>query len=162
MKHSDFESVKTDSGTQEAFFRAFADSGKSPGKILLRIYKGNYLVLLKSVLFYIIQISPTLVLPIVTANIINYATKSVPGSTKDLVINTAVMAVLIVQNFFTCYLCTKYRSIANRRVELNLRSSIARKLQQLSITFHKEMGSGRIQSKIMRDVDSIPVFWRSI
>ncbi len=29
------------------------------------------------------------------------------------------------------------------------------KLQQLSITYHKEMQSGRLQSKIMRDVEQV-------
>ena len=32
---------------------------------------------------------------------------------------------------------------------------MVRKLQHLSITFHKEMQSGRIQSKLMRDVETI-------
>ena len=35
---------------------------------------------------------------------------------------------------------------------------MVRKLQQLSITFHKEMESGRIQSKVMRDVEAIEAF----
>lgn len=30
-----------------------------------------------------------------------------------------------------------------------------RKIQQLSIPYHKEMQSGRIQSKIMRDVEAV-------
>ena len=155
MKDINFESVKTDSNAQDAFFRAFMNSGQSPMKILLRIYKGNYFVLLKSVFYYIIQISPVVFLPIVTANIINIATYPEQRDFNKLILNAAVMAVLIVQNILTTYLSTKNRSIANRRVELNLRSSMARKLQQLSIAFHKEMKSGRIQSKVMRDVENI-------
>ena len=137
MKESDFESVKTDSSTQEKFFCAFSDSRKSPGKILLRIYKGNYVVLLKAVLFYLLKTSPTLILPIVTANIINIATYPQADGLKKLTVNGIVMAVMILQNIVTHYLYTKYHSLANRRVELNLRSSMIRKLQQLSITFHK-------------------------
>ena len=34
-------------------------------------------------------------------------------------------------------------------------AQVYRKLQQLSIGFHKEMESGRIQSKVMRDVEAI-------
>lgn len=33
-----------------------------------------------------------------------------------------------------------------------------RKLQQLSVTFHKETESGKIQSKVMRDVEAIENF----
>ena len=37
----------------------------------------------------------------------------------------------------------------------SLRSTLVRKIQQLSILYHKEMQSGRIQSKIMRDVEAV-------
>ena len=42
-----------------------------------------------------------------------------------------------------------------RKVEAGLRGAMVRKLQQLSISFHKEMQSGRIQSKLMRDVETV-------
>lgn len=42
-----------------------------------------------------------------------------------------------------------------RKVEVGLRGALVRKLQQLSISFHKEMQSGRIQSKLMRDVETV-------
>ena len=47
------------------------------------------------------------------------------------------------------------RSLAIRNMEAGLRGALVRKLQQLSITYHKEMQSGRLQSKIMRDVEAI-------
>lgn len=155
MSHTDFEQVKTDSRTQEEFYRAFMNSGRSPLKILMRIYKGNYWVLLKSVFYYLFQYSPVVIMPIVTANIINIATYSDQHSLTELIINAVIMAVMFLQNILSSFMCATNRSIANRRVELGLRSSMARKLQQLSITFHKEMKSGRIQSKIMRDVENI-------
>ena len=37
-----------------------------------------------------------------------------------------------------------------------------RKLQQLSVTFHKENESGKIQSKVMRDVEAIENFTNQI
>ena len=74
---------------------------------------------------------------------------------KSLVINIIIIAILWIQNIASTYLCSKNRSIANRRAEFNLRSSLARKLQQLSVGFQKEMKSGKIQSKIMRDVECI-------
>ena len=40
-------------------------------------------------------------------------------------------------------------------MEAGLRGAMVRKLQQLSIPFHKEMQSGRIQSKLMRDVEAV-------
>ena len=36
-----------------------------------------------------------------------------------------------------------------------LRGALVRKMQQLSISYHTEMQSGRLQSKVMRDVEAI-------
>lgn len=155
MSTSDFKRVQIASDDQENLFRTFSGNSKHPVKILLGIYKGNYGVLLKSFIYCLFQHSPVVALPIVTANIINIATYSEKYSLRDLIWNAVIMAILIVQNVISTYLCTTNRSIANRRVELGLRSSMARKLQQLSISFHKEMKSGKIQSKVMRDVESI-------
>jgi len=62
---------------------------------------------------------------------------------------------LIAINIPCHMMYVKYRSIATRSVEAGLRGAIVRKLQQLSIKFNKEMQSGRIQSKIIRDVEAI-------
>ena len=40
-------------------------------------------------------------------------------------------------------------------MEANLRGCLVRKLQQLSISYHKQIQSGKLQSKIMRDVEQI-------
>ena len=138
--------------------RIMLDSFKtnlSPWKTILKIYKGNYKYLLLSAFFNVLQNSPVVLLPIVTSNIINCASYPSQHSLTEIIINVAIMFAFIVQNIFTSFLSANYRSIANRRVEWGLRSAIARKLQQLSISFQKEMQSGQIQSKMMRDVDQI-------
>ena len=55
-----------------------------------------------------------------------------------------------------------FLSRAQRSVEAGLRGAMIRKLQQLSITFHKEIESGKIQSKVMRDVEAIENFTSQI
>lgn len=156
MKNTDFNFVKSDSKFQEDFYKTFLKCGHSPFRILLKIYKGSYWVLLKSVFYYLIQHSPAILWPIIMANVINIATEPQKyGGYRALVINIIIITILWAQNILSTFLSTKNRSIANRRVEYNLRVSIARKLQQLSIGFHKEMKSGKIQSKIMRDVECI-------
>ena len=162
MKQNDFSKVRTDVHTQEAFYRTFMECGRSPVKILLRIFKGNYWSLCKSVFFYLLQYLPVIVTPIITANIINAATYSDKYSLTYLLVNAGILGVLILQNVWSTFMCTKNRSVAIRRAELNLRASMARKLQQLSITFHKEMKSGKIQSKIMRDVENIEAMTSSV
>ncbi|MFT4143954.1 MAG: ABC transporter ATP-binding protein, partial [Mobilitalea sp.] len=49
----------------------------------------------------------------------------------------------------------RFSSRVIRFVEAGLRSALVRKLQQLSISYHKDTQSGRIQSKVMRDVEAV-------
>lgn len=124
-------------------------------KTLFGIYKGHYPELFLSVVFFVIKHSPVWVLPIVTSNIINIATNPGADAGRRIVINVIIMVVIIAQNVLTNYFHTLFYARAIRNVEQDLRSALVRKLQQLSITYHKEMQSGRLQSKIMRDVEQI-------
>lgn len=122
---------------------------------LISLYKGKYHYLIGSAIFFVIKHSPTWVLPIATANIINAATVPTKDSPRAILINTLVMILLILQNVPTNFIHTKLYSKAIRYVEAGLRGTLIRKLQMLSISYHREMQSGRLQSKIMRDVEAI-------
>lgn len=124
-------------------------------RTLLSLFKGHYGALAGSVFFFIIKHSPTWVLPIVTANIINAVTDHNGNITKILILNTILMIAVLVQNIPTNYIHTWLYAKTVRTVEKELREALVCKLQQLSITYHKEMQSGRLQSKIMRDVEQI-------
>lgn len=124
-------------------------------KTLIGLYKGQYFKLFLSVLMFAIKHTPVWALPIVTANIINAATAPDENAATIIIINVTVMIVLVLQNLLTNYLHTYFYAKVVRNVECGLRSSMIRKLQQLSITYHNEMQSGRLQSKIMRDVEQI-------
>lgn len=76
-------------------------------------------------------------------------------SSSEIAINIAVIIALIAFNFPLNYLFNVCQSTATRAVEAHLRSSLVRKLQQLSISYHKENESGRLQSKIIRDVEAV-------
>ncbi len=65
------------------------------------------------------------------------------------------MACLIGQNILTNYFHVKYHSTSIRQVEAGLRATLIKKIQELSIPYQKELQSGRIQSKIIRDVEAI-------
>lgn len=94
-------------------------------------------------------------LPIVTANIINAVTDKEGDIVRILTVNTILMLVFLVQNVATNYIHTWLYAKSVRGVEKELREALIVKLQQLSITYHKEMQSGRLQSKIMRDVEQV-------
>ena len=137
------------------FQEVFQRNQSSSIKTLLALYKGHYLELAFSIVFFVMKHSPVWVLPIITANIIDEATN--PGENPAMVIllNTAFMIFMVMQNILTNYIHTLLYAKTIRNVEKELRGAMVRKLQQLSISYHKEMESGRLQSKIMRDVEQV-------
>ncbi|MBO5209025.1 MAG: ABC transporter ATP-binding protein [Lachnospiraceae bacterium] len=141
--------------TEKKLLDTFKRNQNNSFKTLIGIYKGHYLELFLSIVFFVIKHSPVWFLPIVTSNIINIATNPDENAGMKIFINVAFMTVMIAQNILTNYFHTLFYARSIRNVERDLRSALVRKLQQLSITYHNEMQSGRLQSKIMRDVEQI-------
>jgi ATP-binding cassette subfamily B protein len=132
-------------------------NNRSTFKTLLLLYKGHYKELVGSVFFFIIKHSPVWILPIATANIIDAATRADADTNRIIIINMIVMSVMVIQNIFTNYIHTWLYAKTIRNVEKHLRGALVGKLQQLSISFHRETESGRLQSKIMRDVEQVEI-----
>lgn len=147
---------------EQDFLDNFKRNSGSSLKTLLGLYKGHYVSLFFSVLFFFVKHSPVWILPIVTSNIINIATNPDENVVRDIVINVIFMSIMIIQNVFSNYIHVYLYSKTIRNMECNLRSSLVRKLQQLSISYHNAMQSGRLQSKIMRDVEQIETLSRQI
>ena len=141
--------------SEKALLETFKRNEGNSLKILLGIYKGHYLKLFFSILLFAVKHSPVWILPIITSNIINIATNRPENSGIKILINVLIMSFFVIQNIFTNYIHTWLYAKTVRSVEQGLRSSLVRKLQQLSISYHNEMQSGRLQSKIMRDVEQI-------
>lgn len=142
---------------EDSFVEAYLRGGEGdPIRLLFSIYRRFWPQFLLSFFFYILKHSPVLVLPVVTSNIINAV---IYTSGQELVwqiaINAGIEALLVILNVPFHTLHARYHSLVVRRVEAGLRGAMVRKLQQLSITFHREMQSGRIQSKLMRDVETV-------
>lgn len=154
----EFEDVERQLSHEVDFLKSF-QTDSSPLKILFNLYKGNYWRILKSAFFYLLKYIPCIVKPILTAALIDLAVdaieKDTPPDWRLMGTYLVVLLVLIVLNVPFNYIHTKNYSKAIRGVEAGLRNTMVRKLQHLSISFHKEMQSGRIQSKVMRDVEAI-------
>lgn len=146
---------KKENGTSEEYEQIFARNKNNRLKTLGLLYRGHYKELFVSILFFIIKHSPVWILPIATANIINAATTPTDHSVRDIVLNVIFMVFMVLQNVLSNYVHTWLYAKTIRGVEKDLRSALVRKLQQLSIAYHKQMQSGRLQSKIMRDVEQI-------
>ena len=155
MKAHEKQGKKQKKKSEEQLMRAFQDNKGGNLKMLIRIFKGHYWELIGSIFFFIIKHSPVWVLPIVTANIINEATYRHETAVRAIMINVIVMLIFLVQNIFTNYLHTWLYAKTVREVERDLRFALVKKLQLLSIPYHNGIQSGRLQSKVIRDVEQI-------
>ncbi len=142
---------------------------KKGSRILGKILRMNIWSLILSGLVYLLQASPTWAMPIVTSNIINIVTDTIKNGTgvsaevwKQIIINAAVLAILILQNVPSTMLCWKINSRMLRRISAGIKCSVVRKLQSLSITYHKDIESGKIQSKFLKDTVQIDNFFSLI
>ena len=141
--------------TENWFIESYRRHKGHPIQILLSLYKGNYHKFLMAVICFFLKHICVWVLPIVTANIINDITTGNPNTIRNMLFYAVLMVALIGLNIPMNYLYTSYKSLATRYAETGLRKALIRKLQQLSISYHVEMQSGRLQSKIMRDVEAV-------
>ncbi len=102
---------------------------------------------------YGIKHAPELLFPLIVAYVIDQAIA------KDYsfitVWNILGVAVLFLQNIPLNFIFNDSVSKTGRHIERQLRSAIARRLQQLSISFHSSSQAGKLQSKILRDVEQI-------
>lgn len=147
---------------EQEFIDNFRKNKNSSVKTLIGLYRGHYLSLFFSLIFFFVKHSPVWILPIVTSNIINLATDPQDGFEMSIVWNVIFMCVMIIQNIFSNYVHVYLYSKTIRNMECKLRGALVRKLQQLSISYHNSTQSGRLQSKIMRDVEQIETLSRQV
>ncbi len=140
---------------EQWFTRCYEKHSRHPIRTLISMYRGNYHKFVLAVFFFFIKHACVWVLPIVTASIINDIATKNPDTVRNLIFYVSLMAVLVMINVPMNYLYTDYRSQATRYAETGLRKALIRKLQELSISYHVGAQSGRLQSKIMRDVEAV-------
>ncbi len=142
----------------EKIFTSTDSKTRSSMSILKQLLLSNKLSMLLSVLLYIVKNLPVWVVPIITANIIDIATAGGENAVRDMLINLAVLFVVVVQNIPTHVLYSRVSDRMLRTVGAGMRNTLIKKLQHLSITYHKEIESGRVQAKFMRDIEAIEFF----
>lgn len=123
-------------------------------KLLLKQNKGS---LILSSLLFVVKASPTWAIPIVTSEIINIVSSGGDDVVRRLFIYGAILFVLLIQNIPTHILYSKVTDRMLRTVSAGMRNTLIRKLQHLSLTYHKEIESGKIQSKFLRDIETIEI-----
>lgn len=141
----------------------YGETKQSKGDSFLRkLLRRDWLKLIYTSLIYILQAAPVWIMPLITSDVIDLITYRPDGYVTRIIIDAVILTLLIVQNVPT----TMWRSsILNkwmRSTAAEIRSGVVRKLQRLSITYHKEIEEGKIQSKLLRDIESVGGYYRSV
>lgn len=144
----------------------FDETKKKKSKTSFGVLKGilklNAKLQIMSCIVYVIQSLAVWMVPLLTARIINLVTETLTTGqvvTGDMWLEigicAAIMVVLIVENIPTTIWRNSFTSKMRRNTSAGIRCSVVRKLQSLSLTYHNDMRTGKIQSKFLRDIENV-------
>lgn len=133
-----------------------------PLQTLLALYRRDWGKLALSLLLYTVKHSPEWLRPVLAANIIDIIAAPEGHGLSELWWNGAILAIAVLQNIPTQYWHVRLISDATHEMERQLRARLAEKLQQLSLSYHRQQQSGVLQSKIIQGVQSIQVLAMSV
>jgi len=139
----------------EQLFMSERVRNNRPLLTLALLYKGLHMNLILSLIFYMIKHSPVWVIPILTADMINHLNDPQDQGYGWLWLDLAILAVVVLQNVPSQVIHVSFMSRSSRQVEAGLRGTLLRKLQHLSMSYHSDLRSGKLQSKVLRDVEAI-------
>jgi len=136
--------------------------GENPLRTLLFLYRGERRRLLAGAVFFVIKHSPVWMMPLLTANIIDIIAQPDRHALSELWINAGVLVGLLLQNVPMHFWYMRAVSRAVRTLETRLRSALCRRLQHLSIGYYARQSAGVLQSKVLRDVESVEQLTRMV
>lgn len=141
---------------EKLFEEATEDAtSKKSSRVYTKLISQYKYKMIFSVFMYIIKDSPVWILPLITGEIINALTIGGDNLFKKLFIYGIILFVFFVQNIPSHVIYATYTNRLLRNISAGLRNTLVRKLQHLSITYHNELESGRIQSKFLRDIEAV-------
>ena len=146
----------------ESLFYEEAGKKHGGGGFITKVFRRDRRSLIASQLLYIVKASPIWITPLLTSEVIDLVTYRPEGYITRIVVAAILFFVLVAQNVFTHTWQANITNKMIRRTTAGVRSSVVRKLQRLSITYHKEMESGKIQSKFLRDVEGADGYYRNV
>ena len=145
-------------GQLKEYIKECSGRAESPYRFLLKFFSKKKGKMLLTFFLWTCQRSPCWVIPLATANILDALSGAEQNVTAVIIKNLLVLSFFILQNILSTYLATKTFNKMIRGMESELRGALIRKMQQLSIMFYKEIQSGKLLSKVTRDVENIETF----
>ncbi len=129
--------------------------------VLLGLFKNKIPTILLVNVMNVIKTLPVFLIPIVSSMVINEVVSGTPNVNK-IIVWGIILFFTIAQNVPTH---TLYANLANkflRNTSAGIKSTVVRRLQKLSFTYHKDSESGRLQAKFLKDTDNIDHYLRLI
>ena len=143
----------------------FRDSAKKGGNgkgVVGGLLKKDIGKIILSFFLFIIKNSPVYIIPIVSAAVIDEIAADGGPDTRKLIIYAVIMLVSLIQNVPTHVLYAKITDGFLRNTSAGIKETVIRKLQRLSITYHTEMETGKLQSKFLLDTERVEQYLRMI
>ena len=133
-------------------------SSAHPFRTLFRLLNRPWFFHVGTIAVLVVKHSPMWAIPFLIAGVIDSLSAPATFSASRLVVYFTAVTVLIVQNIASHTLFISMLSGAVRDLERTLRSALVTRLQHLSIAFHDRTESGRLQAKVLRDVEQVQMF----
>ncbi|MBE5743513.1 MAG: ABC transporter ATP-binding protein [Clostridiales bacterium] len=143
----------------EGLFGSSKTTSKKQGFISKLLKKDTKPIVISTIL-YIFQSLPVYMVPLLTSNIIDLITLRPENYVMQIIINVVIILISLFLN--VPFTCLRGRVVNNmiRTTTAKVKSTLIRKLQRLSITFHKEIEEGVLQSKFLRDMENVENYYR--
>ncbi|MGW4897275.1 ABC transporter ATP-binding protein [Kitasatospora sp. NPDC004240] len=127
--------------------------GEHPVRTLLFLLRPDRARTVGAVLVFLAKHSPVWLLPLITADILDVVVAH--RDLSRLWWNAAALLLVLLLNLPLHLLYVQWMHGSVRRMGTRLRSALCHRMQQLSIGYHARISAGALQSKVIRDVDSI-------
>lgn len=127
--------------------------GEHPVRTLAYLFREDRLKLALGAFAFLVKHSPTWVLPLVTAIVIDVVVRH--GRILPLWVSVAALLVALSLNYPFHLLYVRSMHGAIRTMGTGLRSALCRRMQQLSIGYHSRVSAAVLQTKVIRDVENV-------
>ncbi|SFD46412.1 ATP-binding cassette, subfamily B [Streptomyces aidingensis] len=127
--------------------------GEHPVRTLVYLFRADRRRLAAAVLVFTVKHSPIWLLPLITAAIIDTVVQQLPVSRLWGSAGVLLFILLINYPLHLLYVRLLYGSV--RRMGTAVRSALCTRMQQLSIGYHSRVSAGVLQTKVVRDVETV-------
>ncbi len=133
----------------------------SANGIVFNLFKNKLATIFLVNLLNVVKTLPVFLIPIVSSMVINEVVSGSPDVNKIITVGI-ILFICVFQNVPSHTLYAKLANNFLRKISAGIKSTIVRKLQKLSILYHKDTESGRLQAKFLKDTDNVDNYLRLI